>query len=216
MVISSSDDGRERPQRPPERIRANQPAERTLPMKTTTTPINGIDTGALQGLMDQVQADHSTGIARFSVTSTWVGGTRTDTRVQGWELGGRKLPKDFTISIDEPHELLGTNEHANPQEYLMAAMNACIMATYVAACSVNGIELEHLEIETQGELDLRGFLALSASVKPGYDRIDFTVRIKGNGTSEQFQQIHDFVQRTSPNFYNLANAVTLNPTLVVE
>ena len=98
----------------------------------------------------------------------------------------------------------------------MAAMNACIMATWVAACSVNGIRLERLELETRGELDLRGFLAIDGHVKPGYDHVDFTVRIKGDGTPEQFEQIETFVRKTSPNFYNLANAITLNPTLVVE
>ncbi len=183
---------------------------------TTTTHINGIDTGALEQLVEEIKADHAKGIARFRVRSAWKGGTRTDTRVEEWELGGEKLPKDFTISIDEPAQLLGSNEYANPQEYLMAAMNACIMATYVAACSVNGIELESLELETEGELDLRGFLAIDANVKPGYDNVDFTVRIKGNGTPEQFEDIHQFVQKTSPNFYNMANAITLNPTLVVE
>ncbi len=185
-------------------------------MTKVATRLNGIDTGALQQLVDQIKADPAKGIAKFRVTSSWKGGTRTDTRVENWELGGRTLPKDFTISIDEPPELLGSNEYANPQEYLMAAMNACIMATYVAACSVNGIELERLEVETRGELDLRGFLALDSSVKPGYDQVDFTARIKGDGTPEQFQQIHEFVQKTSPNFYNIANAVRLNPELVVE
>jgi uncharacterized OsmC-like protein len=185
-------------------------------MSTTTTTINGIDTAALEQLVEDVKADHRRGIARFVVTSAWKGGTRTDTRVLGWELGGEKLAKDFTISIDEPTQLLGQDEYANPQEYLMAAMNACIMATYVAACSVNGIELEHLELETTGELDLRGFLAIDASVRPGYDKIDLTVRIKGNGTPKQFEDIHQFVQRTSPNFYNVTNAVPVEPTLVVE
>jgi uncharacterized OsmC-like protein len=136
--------------------------------------------------------------------------------VQGWKLGGKGLARNFTISIDEPPELLGRNKFANPQEYLMASMNACIMATYVAACAVNGITLESLEMETSGELDLRGFLAIDSSVKPGYDRIDFTVRIKGDGTQEQFEQIHRHVQKTSPNYFNLANEVPLRPTLIVE
>lgn len=184
--------------------------------KTAIAKLNGIDTGALQDLVDQVKADPAKGIARFTVSSAWKGGARTDTRVDFWELGGQKLAKDFTISIDEPPQLLGSNQFANPQEYLMAAMNACIMATYVAACSVNGIELESLELETTGRLDLRGFLAIDAKVKPGYESIDFTVRIKGDGTPQQFQQIHEFVQKTSPNFYNMANAIKLNPTLVIE
>jgi uncharacterized OsmC-like protein len=189
---------------------------------TTTKPtsaartINGIDTAALERLVDAVKAEPARGIARFNVTSTWKGGTRTDTRVESWSLGGRTLPKDFTIPVDEPLELLGKNAYANPQEYLMASVNACIMATYVAACSVNGIRLDRLELETAGALDLRGFLAIDASVPPGYEHIDVTVRIRGDGTPEQFRQVHEFVQRTSPNFYNLAKPVRVNMALAVE
>ena len=49
----------------------------------------------------------------------------------------------------------------------------------------------------------------------GYQSLRYTVRIKGNGTEEQFAKIHDAVMATSPNFYNMANAVALKPTLVI-
>ena len=40
----------------------------------------------------------------------------------------------------------------------MAALNACMIAGYAAQCAVRGITLESLAIETDGEIDLRGFL----------------------------------------------------------
>jgi len=52
-------------------------------------------------------------------------------------------------------------------------------------------------------------------VKPGYDQIHYTVHIKGNGTPEQFDQIHRTVMATSPNYFNLATAIPLNSRLVV-
>ncbi|MHC4989662.1 MAG: OsmC family protein [Planctomycetota bacterium] len=185
-------------------------------MTTTQTNINGIDTEALRQMVENVKADHSKGITGFEVTTAWKGGTQTESRVSEWSLGGHKLAKDFTITIDEPPELLGTDAAANPQEFLLAAMNACMAATYVAACSVQGIELEHLEIRTEGELDLRGFLGLNKNVKPGYDELNYTVRIKGNGTQKQFDDVHQWVKATSPNYYNMANAIRLNSQLVVE
>jgi uncharacterized OsmC-like protein len=185
----------------------------TTKAKASARTINGIDTAALQNLVDRVKADPAQGIARFGVSSAWKGGTRTDTRVESWWLGGRRFTKDFTISVDEPGALLGKDDFANPQEYLMASVNACIMATYVAACSVNGIRLDRLELETTGELDLRGFLAIDASVPPGYEHLDVTVHIRGDGTPEQFRQIHEFVKRTSPNFYNLARPVRVEMKL---
>ena len=50
----------------------------------------------------------------------------------------------------------------------------------------------------------------------GYDNLRYKVRIKGNGTKEQFAEIHEAVMATSPNFYNLSRPVALKPTLVVE
>ncbi len=132
------------------------------------------------------------------------------------ELGGKRLAKNFKIRIDEPTQLCGTNTQPNPQEYLMAAFNACMMVGYVAGASLNGIELESVEIDTEGALDLRGFLGLDSSVKPGYDRIRYTVRIKGNGTEEQFREIHETVIATSPNRFNIASPIKLDAKLVVQ
>ncbi len=183
-------------------------------MATQTALINGIDTEALTRTMEAVKANAAEGIARFEVTTAWRGGTRSETRVERWSLGGRQHDKNFTITIDEPPELLGKNTAPNPQEVLMAAMNACMMATYVAACSMQGIALESLEIETRGELDLRGFLGLDQRVKPGYDEIDYTVRIKGDGTQKQFEAVHEWVKKTSPNYFNMAQPIRLNGKLV--
>jgi len=42
------------------------------------------------------------------------------------------------------------------------------------------------------------------------------VRIKGNGTKEQFAEIHQAVMATSPNFYNVSRPVALESMLIVE
>ncbi len=98
----------------------------------------------------------------------------------------------------------------------MAALNACMAVGYVAGCAMRGIELTALEIETEGALDLRGFLGVDPAVNPGYDEVRYTVRIRGDGTPEQFREIHETVMKTSPNFANFARPIRLRPTLVVE
>lgn len=81
---------------------------------------------------------------------------------------------------------------------------------------MRGIELQSLEIRTEGELDLRGFLGLDPHVKPGYDEVRYTVRIKGNGTPQQFREVHETVMKTSPNYFNVASPIRMRPTLLVE
>jgi hypothetical protein len=86
---------------------------------------------------------------------------------------------------------------------------------YAAQCAVRGIILESLEIQTDGEIDLRGFLGIDPAVLPGYENLSYIVRIKGSGTKQEFAEIHEAVMATSPNFYNVSRPVTLKPTLVV-
>ena len=179
------------------------------------TVINGINTSNLSGFADKVQDNAANGMVRFDVTTDWKGGTKSETKVSGWEMAGVTLAKDFTIQADEPVELLGQNEAPNPQELLLAAMNACMTVGYVATAAVMGVTLSKLQIRASGRLDLRGFLGLDDSVKPGYDSIDYAVTLEGDGTPEQFQQIHDTVTKTSPNRWNVANAIKLNATLTL-
>ncbi|MEW6494929.1 MAG: OsmC family protein [Cyanobacteriota bacterium] len=188
-------------------------------MNLPTTPakiVNGIDTKAVEQSVDTISQDFTQGIVKFQVNTAWSGGTKSATRVESWELGGQKLAKNFTIYTDEPEELAGTNTAPNPQETLMAALNACMMVGYVINAAMLGIELEKLEISSEGVLDLRGAFGLDETVKPGNEEICYTVRIKGNGTPEQFQEIHKAVMATSPNFWNITNPVKLKPELCVE
>lgn len=184
-------------------------------MKTNPQVINGIDTAALLGAAEGISKNAALGETKWAVRTEWKGGTRSETKVEASYLGGTRISKDFTIGIDEPLELCGTNQYANPQEYLMAALNACMTVGYTALCSLEGITIEELRIETEGEIDLRGFLGLDATVKPGYENLRYTVYLKGNGTPEQFERIHRKVQATSPNYFNLTNAIPLESRLVL-
>src|SRR5712675_1713105 len=156
------------------------------------TVVNGINVDDLLALIEGVRRDPAKGKTNWHVTTTWQGQARS----RG-ELGG-------------------SNRFANPQDHLIAALNACMTVGYVAQCAVRGITLESLAIETDGEIDLRGFLGIDPAVPQGYENLNYTVRIKGNGTSEQFAEIHQAVMATSPNFYNMSRPVTLKPALVVE
>ena len=178
--------------------------------------VNGIHVDDLFALIEGVRKDAARGKTNWRVTTTWQGQTRSRGQVEGFGMGGEQVPRRFAIDIDEPCELGGSNRFANPQEHLLAALNACMMVGYVAQCAVRGIALESLEIETDGEIDLRGFLGIDPAVLPGYETLSYTVRIKGSGTKEEFAEIHDAVLATSPNFYNVSRPVTLKPNLVVE
>jgi uncharacterized OsmC-like protein len=176
---------------------------------------NGLDLESLGQLVGEIKKDSAKGFVRFKVASSWKGQTRSEARVESYFMNGQEIPRRFSIAADEPPELLGQNTAPNPQELLMAAFNACIMVGYVATASVMGISLDSIEIQTEGELDLRGFLGIDENVKPGYDSIQYTVHIKGDGSPEQFQAVHENVLKTSPNYFNISRPVAVNARLVI-
>jgi len=178
-------------------------------------PVNGLDLDALGEVVEAIQKDAGKALVAFNVTTRWQGQTRSETTVDGYTLGGERIARSHTIVADEPFELLGADGAANPQELLMAAFNACITVGYVAGASLKGITLDSLEIRTKGELDLRGFLGLSDNVAPGYQNVDYEVRISGDGSPADFEEIHQTVMKTSPNYFNMSRPIKMNGSLRV-
>ena len=183
---------------------------------TKNAPVNGLDLQALGEVVDAIEADASQAQVGFDVVTRWKGQTRSETTVTGFTMAGQRVSRTHTIVADEPCELLGSDCAPNPQELLMAAVNACMMVGYVAGASLKGITLESVEIRTRGQLDLRGFLGLSDDVAPGYEAIDYDVIIKGDGTPADFEEIHQTVMKTSPNYFNISRPIRMNGTLRVS
>lgn len=182
----------------------------------TRNIVNGIDVDAIGEVVEAINRDPTEALVRFSVATRWTGQTASRSTVSGYEIGGQQIDRHFEIMADEPEELLGKNNAPNPQELLMSAVNACMTVGYVAGAAMHCIRLESLEIKTTGQLDLRGFLGLDDSVPPGYETIDYVVSISGNGTQEQFEEIHRNVMKTSPNYFNMARPIRMNGVLDVH
>jgi hypothetical protein len=77
-----------------------------------------------------------------------------------------------------------------------------------------GVTLQNVEIETDGELNLRGFLGIDPTVNPGYDSIRCRVRLTGNGTPQQYQTVHEQVLKTSPNYFNVSQPIRIDAVLM--
>ncbi|MFT2158100.1 OsmC family protein [Pseudomonas putida] len=178
--------------------------------------LNGIDVAALQQFAQSVTESPAVGEARFNVKTKWEHQTRTVATVNYYSLGGENYQRHFEIAADEPEQLLGANSAPNPQELLMAALNACLSVGYVANAAAMGIKVNSLEIEADGKLDLRGFLGLNESVNPGYDEVSYIVRIDTDAPKERVEELHKVVTKTSVNLANFSKAIRMIPTLEVR
>lgn len=182
-------------------------------LDTAPRTLNGLDLAALDETVAAIRDNPDLAKVEFRVRTDWAGQTRSRTTVDGYTLGGQRIARSFAVEADEPHELLGENGAPNPQELLMSAVNACMMVGYVAQASVRGVTLTACRIETDGELDLRGFLGLDDAVPPGYRHMNYTVTMEGDGTPGQYREIHEAVMATSPNYFNMARPIEMRGRL---
>lgn len=157
--------------------------------------VNGVDLGTLKGTIQAVADDAELGKCHFRASNSWMGGTRNRTRVSGFYGAKQEIPhkQDFTLDADEPAILAGGDDGANPVEHLLNALAACMTTSMVAHAAVQGIHIESLQSELEGDLDLRGFFGLSDEVPRGYTdiRVRFKVRAEPHEL-ERLQQLTAF------------------------
>ncbi len=178
--------------------------------------LNSIAVSALSEYVAEVKAQPEEGIAQYGVELNWESGTRSRVTTLPAQIGPHVVSRDFSWIIDEPRQLLGTNQAPNPQEYLLSGLGACITVGFTVGASIMGIALEHFNIKVRGELDLAGFLDARANAPIGFSAIQFDVEVAGNGTSEQFRELLDKAIAHSPNAQTLSRGTSLTGNLIIQ
>lgn len=154
--------------------------------------------------VNAVKEDPEKALFSFSAKTFWQGGTITETIARG-----RK------IAADEPEALGGKDSALDPVELLLAALTSCISIGIVTQAAKRGIDFDDFEIEVQGDLDLRGYLGLDESVRPGYTNLDYRIRVQTDAPDTVVQEILREAERTSPMFDNIRNGVPITSHLTV-
>lgn len=174
---------------------------------------NAIPVSALSEFVNELKENADEGIVKYGVDVNWQTGTRALARALPMEVGPHRVNRDFSWSIDEPRQLLGSNHAPNPQEYLLSGMGACIMVGFVVGASIMGIQLDHLRVRVQGQLDLAGFLDVREDAAIPFQEIFYDIEVAGNGTVEQFEELRQQAVTHSPNAMTIANKVEVSGTL---
>jgi uncharacterized OsmC-like protein len=178
--------------------------------------LNGLDTVALQAAVAALTENPALAPVAFRASTTWQGAIASRTQVTGYDMAGATFPRSHTILSDEPKELLGGDSAPNPQELLLAALNACMTVGFVAAATARGVRLTSLRIDSSLGFDLRGAFGIDKQIRPGADAIQYRVEISGDATREQFEEIHREVMATSPNRWHVSQPIRLDSELVVR
>ncbi len=108
----------------------------------------------------------------------------------GEGLHSKATVRDFApLDIDEPPVLGGTDQGPNPVEVILAALGSCQEITYRAYAAALDIPLEGVSVKLEGDLDLRGFLAVDDSVRPGYLGVRANITLNSSASEEQISNL---------------------------
>jgi uncharacterized OsmC-like protein len=178
---------------------------------TTSRRMNGVELEKLMATVSAIQAEPELGACRFRARNTWLAGNHNRTTVTGFYGAKQEMEhkQTFTMDADEPAVLAGNDEGANPVEHLLHALASCLTTSMVAHAAVRGIEIEELESELEGDLDLRGFLGLAMDVPKGYTNIRAKFRVKAK--PEDVSRIRDLAT-----FSPVFNTITRGANVEVE
>ncbi|MGQ1908668.1 OsmC family protein [Marinifilum sp. RC60d5] len=131
---------------------------------------------------------------KFRVKANSESATKTVVKARGFEL-----------IIDEPSELGGTNEGANPVEFLLAAYCGCInVMAHVIANEMN-IELRSLKIKMAGELNPERLFGTSFEERAGYKGIKVTIEPDCDASNEELAKWLEAIEDRCPVSDNIKN-----------
>lgn len=107
---------------------------------------------------------------------------RLDLAVSGELLEGlrcRAAVREHGLTLDEPAGLGGTDAGPNPVELVLTALGACQAITYRIWAELLGVRLDDVRFETEGDIDLAGFLGPRDGVRPGLGAVRHRVVLVG-------------------------------------
>ena len=113
--------------------------------------------------------------------------------------------RDFSIILDEPVSLGGTDTGMNPVEALLSALGGCKCIVARAFAKKHKINLKNVEIELEGTLDPDGFLGRNPD-KDWFSRIKPKFKIEADNTKEEIEKYVEFIESNCPVQDTLTNA----------
>lgn len=122
--------------------------------------------------------------------------------------------RNFTITIDEPQDLGGTDTAPNPVEFVLASLAGCLnVLAHLVAKEMN-IQLSGVEIDISGNLNPDRLFGISKNDRAGYK--DISVRIKPLDCAANEETLEKWLKEVTdrcPVSDNLKNTTPVNVTL---
>ncbi|MEQ9620035.1 MAG: OsmC family protein [Deltaproteobacteria bacterium] len=192
-------------------------SERTAVNSSQETVLNGVNVTKLFDTIEVIKGNAEIARFKFRNSNKWIMGGHNRSHIDSFygALQENTREEPFVMDNDEPPLLLGEDKGANPVEQVLHGLAGCITTTLVYHAAARGIKIHNVETGFEGDLDLRGLLALPGARRNGYEEIRVSVKVKADATREEIEELVEFATGHSPVFDIVSNPVPVNVTLEV-
>jgi uncharacterized OsmC-like protein len=122
----------------------------------------------------------------------------------------RVAARNFSLVVDEPHQLGGTDEGANPVEYLLAALLGCLNVAGHIVAKEMGFTIESLEIEASGPLNPSRLFNQPTEDRAGYKQVSVNLQVKSDANEDTLTRWLAAVESRCPVSDNIGNATPVS------
>ena len=184
----------------------------------TEKVVNGVDVEKLYETMGAIRQNPSIAKFNFRAQNRWISGGHNTTTINEFDgaLQTHKRSQPFVFQKDEPPVLLGTDQGANPVEYLLTALAGCLTTSLVYHAAAKGIKIDQVEAALAGDLDIQGFLGISDKVRNGYESIQVKFKVKGDAPEETLRELVEIAQQRSPVFDIVSHPTQVHVSLAED
>ena len=178
-----------------------------------TNSFNGVNTQTLSTVFSSMQNQPEMAKVTFSAKSQWNGGFSVETTAsKRFRVGGQNIERntEHKTQYDFPAQISGEDRGPTVCEGCMGALAACLTQTIVAHATSRDIQLDGINIDVEGDVDMRGFAGISSNVRPGAQQFRVNVNIQSSSASkEQLDELREIGKRHSPAYDTLTKGTSV-------
>ncbi|HZC50395.1 MAG TPA: OsmC family protein [Nitrososphaeraceae archaeon] len=185
-----------------------------MDQSSSNTLSSGVNAQLLGTVIESIKNQPEMGKVTFQLQTRWQSGDgfKITSTGKNFQIGGQTIERRqaFTLASDFPDELGGMSKGPTVCEMCMASIASCISQTIVAYATMMGVQLDSIRIETEGDVDIRGFTGVSEKVRPGAQEFRINIHLESKTASkDQLEKLHELGKKFSPAMDTLTHGTTI-------
>ena len=118
--------------------------------------------------------------------------------------------RNFSLVVDEPPALGGTDQGPNPVEYLLAALIGCLnVVGHIVAREMN-FTIKNLSIEAEGALNPERLMNKPTEDRAGYKVVRVALRVDADADADTLAEWASRIESRCPVSDNLGNTTPVH------